>query len=85
MERKKGEEKRSRGEKKRREREVKDREFGGGRLQMRHMCVGGSVGRREGVGEIVHLLSNLVLVISVAQVSAQCLHPISRATCGRSV
>ena len=60
------------------------------RLQMRHTCVGGGVdggggGGGGGGGEIVHLLSSLVLLISIAQVSAQSLHPVSRATCGRNV
>ena len=36
-----------------------------------------------GGGGRVHLLSSLVLLISIAQVSAQSLHPVSRATCGR--
>ena len=43
---------------------------------------GGRKGKEEGEGgKVVHLLSNLVLLISVAQVSAQCLHPVSRGTC----
>ena len=77
-------EKWSRGGAEGREREVKERVGEGEEKTSNeaHVC-GWRCG--WGGGEIVHLLSSLVLLISIAQVSAQSLHPVSRATCGRNV
>ena len=83
IEKKGREEEEERGGGQRGEKEEQKGEGGEGDFKW-GMCVcvwEGERGRERGGREVVDLLSNLVLLISVAQVSAQCLHPVSRATC----